>query len=107
MELLGHKWIRDVGKTSMVLRELVLVIVATGDFGVAGPKPDGDKAYDELDSTFGFSPKSKVARLKGSFAGLIGAMRPSPQVEMYIGTRPRYSAATAVSSGQKLSDAAE
>ena len=61
MAELNYRWVRDVGETSMYIRQLVLVIVATDDFACAGPPDHVNLAYDELDRLLGFLQKSKDA----------------------------------------------
>lgn len=77
MHVLKYHWVGEVGETSVFIRELVLVVVATGDFAVAGPPEDTTAAYNEPDGLLGFSKKSKEARSDGNFAGPIRQTLPS------------------------------
>lgn len=84
-------WVRDIGETSMFMRGLVMAIVATDDFGMAGPEDDTEKAYDEADKHFGFSEKSREQRRQGQMAGLVREVLPAPKgINQYRVHQRRY-----------------
>jgi hypothetical protein len=74
-----YQWIRDIGETSMFRKAEVVIIVATDDFGLAGPAPETNLEYDALDKHFGFSAKSREDRTLGVMAGLTREVLPAPQ----------------------------
>jgi hypothetical protein len=85
-------WVRDIGETSMFRLHNVVIIVATDDFGLGGPKLEVDTLYMKLDLHFGFSQKSKTARYGGVMAGLTREVLPSPfGVIMYRVHQKQYS----------------
>jgi hypothetical protein len=63
-------WIRDIGDTSLYVRNNVLLAVYTDDLKFAGPYQEVDAAFNELHSLVGFSEKSLQGDSDAAFIGI-------------------------------------